>query len=257
MKSSRLATRVRVALTPLLILLGWHLLAASGAVSRYLLPRPIDVGTTLLALLHDGSLSAHVGASLSRVFGGFALSALAAVLLAGAVTRWRAVDELLKAPLTLLRVIPPLALTPLLMLWLGIGHATQLSIIVLASFFPVLMNACTGFRCVTAAQRELARSLNLAPTTWVTHVVLPAAVPSLATGLRLGFAYSWRALIGSELIAASSGLGYLIIDAQEMQRTDVVMVGILVIGAIGWALDRGFERGLSRLLARRFPEVAA
>ena len=80
---------------------------------------------------------------------------------------------------------------------------------------------------------------------------------SLVTGLRLAFGYSWRALIGSELIAASSGLGYLIIDAQELQRTDVVMVGILVIGLIGWTMDWTFHRVVARTLGRRFPEVAA
>ena len=85
----------------------------------------------------------------------------------------------------------------------------------------------------------------------------PAAIPSLVTGLRLAFGYSWRALIGSELIAASSGLGYLIIDAQEVQRTDVVMVGILVIGLIGWTMDWTFHRVVARTLGRRFPEVAA
>lgn len=248
---------LRVCLTPMLILAGWHALAASGWVSRYLLPAPLDVWRTGLGLLADGSLVRHAGASLSRIFAGFLITCAAGVALAGGVARFRALSDLLAAPLALLRMIPPLALTPLLILWLGIGNATQISIIILASFFPVFLNALDGFHRVTAEQDELARSLALPLSSRVWWLVLPAAVPSIVTGVRLGFGYSWRALIGSELIAASSGLGYLIIDAQEMQRTDVVMVGILVIGLIGWLMDMGFKRAVTRLLGRRFPEVAA
>ena len=116
-------------------------------------------------------------------------------------------------------------------------------------FFPVFLNALGGFRCVTAQDDELARSLAC--------IAAPAAVPSLVTGVRLGFGYSWRALIAAELIAAGSGLGYLILDAQELQRTDVVMAGILVIGLLGWAMDWAFQRAAAALLGRRFPEVAA
>lgn len=104
-------------------------------------------------------------------------------------------------------------------------------------FFPVFLNALGGFRCVTAQDDELARSLDLPRWAYVACIAAPAAVPSLVTGVRLGFGYSWRALIAAELIAAGSGLGYLILDAQELQRTDVVMAGILVIGLLGWAMD--------------------
>ena len=129
-------------------------------------------------------------------------------------------------------------------------------------FFPVFLNALGGFRCVTAQDDELARNLDLPRWAYVACIAAPAAVPSLVTGVRLGFGYSWRALIAAELIAAEliaagSGLGYLILDAQELQRTDVVMVGILVIGLLGWAMDWAFQRAAAALLGRRFPEVAA
>lgn len=203
-------------------------------------------------LLQSGVLAAHAAASLARIGVGFLISCAAGIALAGAVARLRLVEDLTAAPLALLRMIPPLALTPLLVLWLGIGNATQISIIVLASFFPVFLNALGGFHCVTAQDDELARSLDLPRWAYVACIAAPAAVPSLVTGVRLGFGYSWRALI-----AAGSGLGYLILDAQELQRTDVVMAGILVIGLLGWAMDWAFQRAAAALLGRRFPEAAA
>lgn len=199
-------------------------------------------------LLQSGVLAAHAAASLARIGVGFLISCAAGIALAGAGARFRLVEDLTAAPL---------ALTPLLVLWLGIGNATQISIIVLASFFPVFLNALGGFRCVTAQDDELARSLDLPRWAYVACIAAPAAAPSLVTGVRLGFGYSWRALIAAELIAAGSGLGYLILDAQELQRTDVVMVGILVIGLLGWAMDWAFQRAAAALLGRRFPEAAA
>ena len=254
---------LRVALPLAALVLLWELVARGGWVSAYLLPGPLAVLATGARLLQSGVLAAHAAASLARIGVGFLISCTAGIALAGAVARFRLVEDLTAAPLALalalalLRMIPPLALTPLLVLWLGIGNATQISIIVLASFFPVFLNALGGFRCVTAQDDELARSLDLPRWAYVVCIAAPAAVPSLVTGVRLGFGYSWRALIAAELIAAGSGLGYLILDAQELQRTDVVMVGILVIGLLGWAMDWAFQRAAAALLGRRFPEVAA
>lgn len=213
-----------------------------------MLPGPLAVLATGARLLQSGVLAAHAAASLARIGVGFLISCTAGIALAGAVARFRLVEDLTAAPL---------ALTPLLVLWLGIGNATQISIIVLASFFPVFLNALGGFRCVTAQDDELARSLDLPRWAYVACIAAPAAVPSLVTGVRLGFGYSWRALIAAELIAAGSGLGYLILDAQELQRTDVVMTGILVIGLLGWAMGWAFQRAAAALLGRRFPEAAA
>jgi ABC-type nitrate/sulfonate/bicarbonate transport system permease component len=251
------SARIRVLLTPLLALLLWQALADSGWISAYLLPAPLTVLDTFLELCASGALARHVYSSLFRVFWGFTASCLLAFFLALPVCRFRPLEELLTAPLALLRMIPPLAMVPLLILWLGIGNATQITIIILASFFPIFLNTCAGLRRVTAAQRELADSLRLGWGRYYRYVLLPAATPSMVTGVRLAFGYSWRALIGAELIAASSGLGYMIIDAQGMQRTDEVIVGILTIGVIGWLLDQWFSRAVIRIFGRRFAELRA
>ena len=245
----------RSLLTPALLVLYWQIVAGSGLVSSYLLPKPLTVVQTGIAMWQSGVLPEHIGASLSRIVMGFSLSSVAGILFAGLVARFVLLNELFAAPLGLLRMIPPLAMTPLLILWLGIGGATQLTIIVLASFFPIFLNARDGFARVTEGHHELARSLNLSSWIYISRIVVPSAVPSIITGLRLAFGYSWRALIGAELIAAASGLGYMVINAQEMLRTDEVFVGILTIGIIGWILDTLFMRGINRLLGRRFPEI--
>ncbi|MDR0577778.1 MAG: ABC transporter permease [Candidatus Accumulibacter sp.] len=247
---------LRPLLTPLLLLLYWQILAGSGLISAYLLPPPATVFRSAVEMWHSGALPAHITTSLGRVFEGFLLSCGLGMLLAGLAARFFWLEQLLSAPLALFRMIPPLAMTPLLILWLGIGEATQLSIIVLASVFPIFLNTRDGLRRVAPEHRELAASLDLSPVRYLLAIVIPSAIPSAVTGIRLAFGYSWRALIGAELIAAASGLGYLIIDAQEMMRTDAVMVGILTIGLIGWLLDALFYRALAEGLARRFPEVA-
>ena len=246
----------RSLLTPALLILYWQIVAGSGLVSSYLLPKPLTVVQAGIAMWQSGVLPEHISASLSRIVMGFSLSSVAGILFAGLVARYALLNELLAAPLGLLRMIPPLAMTPLLILWLGIGGATQLTIIVLASFFPIFLNARDGFARVTEGHRELARSLNLSSGIYICRIIVPSAIPSIVTGLRLAFGYSWRALIGAELIAAASGLGYMVINAQEMLRTDEVFVGILTIGIIGWILDTLFMHGINRLLGRRFPEIA-
>jgi ABC-type nitrate/sulfonate/bicarbonate transport system permease component len=246
----------RIFLTPILLLLCWHLLAGSGLVSAYLLPPPLAVGQAALAMWESGALWLHIKASLFRVAAGLSLSALAGFFLAGLVTRFLPARELLAAPLALLRMIPPLAMIPLFILWLGIGGAIQMAVVILACFFPIFLSTRDGLCRVGETHRELARSLNLSTRVYVARIVIPSAIPSVITGLRLAFGYSWRALIGAELISSSSGLGHLIMEAQDMMRADEMLVGILTIGFIGWGLDSLFSRAAIRLLRRRFPEIA-
>ncbi len=240
---------------PAVVLIVWQIV--SGAVSPYLLPGPGRVLETGLAMAKSGVLTEHVLSSFYRIAAGFCLSVVLAFGTAALLYRWRLLDELFQGTLSFMRMTPPLALTPLLILWLGIGDATQIAVIVLASFFPIYLNTRDGLSRLDASFRELAASLHLSRTRTVLFFLLPAATPSIITGLRLSFGYSWRALIAAELIAASSGLGYMIMDAEQMQRADEVIVGILIIGFLGWALDAAFSSLSSALLKRRFPELAA
>ena len=240
---------------PLLLLFLWHGLSASGVVSPYLLPGPGRVLESALSMASSGVLAEHIAASFSRIAIGFSASIFVGLAAAGLLFRFRLLDELFTGTLSFLRMTPPLALAPLIILWLGIDGAMQVAIIMLASFFPIYLNTRAGLSRLDPLHRELAESLHVSRLRFVCFFLIPAAVPSIITGLRLSFGYSWRALIAAELIAASSGLGYLIMDAEQMQRADEVIVGIAVIGIIGWMLDAGFVRVTTALLGRRFPEV--
>lgn len=263
MSENRVPRPVRAALLrPLVLpiaLLGlWWGAAETGLANPYLLPSPQRVAVAGAELLASGDLRTHMAASLGRVGAGFALTVALALPLAVANALLPALHGLLRPVLEALRVTPPLALVPLLILWLGIGEASKLAIVVLASFFPIYMNTLGGLQEADRRLMELADTLDLTPAERIWHILLPAALPGVLTGLRLGFGYSWRALVGAELVAASAGLGYLIIDSSEMARTDRVLVGILAIAGLGAASDALFRLAAARLTPwRRDTTLAA
>lgn len=239
---------------PLLLLLLWWGVAASGAVPPLLLPGPEAVARRFMTLLASGELLRHAAVSMARVFSGFLLSASAALLLALLFCRHPKVEGAFSLTLEALRVVPPLSLVPLLILWLGIDEAPKLAIVVLASFFPVHLSALSAMRSVRGSFLDLSRVLGLSGTETVRHILMPGAAPGIITGLRLGFGYAWRALVGAELIAAASGLGYLIEDASSLARTDVVIVGILTIAGLGILCDALFRRAARVLTPWTAPE---
>jgi NitT/TauT family transport system permease protein/sulfonate transport system permease protein len=232
---------------PLCVVLLWWALSALKLVNPYLMPSPRKVLGAAKGLVLSGALLRHLGISLYRVISGFALAVC--IALPGALVFYCVppVKNLFRGIFEFVRATPPLALIPLLILWMGIGEESKRAVIVLASFFPVFMNALSGFESIDGRWLELSASLELSFRRRLRWILFPAALPQLVTGLRLGFGYSWRALLGAELIASASGLGYLITDAQEMARVDVVFVGILCIGTLGLVFDK-----LLRLAAGRF-----
>lgn len=242
---------------PVALLAVWAGASALGLTNAYLLPGPGRIIEAGVELASNGELAAHVGASLWRVLIGFAITAVLALPLAFLTGVLPAANDYLRWILEALRVTPPLALVPLLILWLGIGETSKLAIVVLASFFPVYMNAQAGIREADHKLIELARTLDLTRGELVRHILLPAALPGVINGLRIGFGYSWRALVGAELVAAASGLGYLIIDASEMARTDRVFVGIFAIAALGAFTDGLFRRAAARLMPWRAEAAGA
>jgi sulfonate transport system permease protein len=243
------------AVVPLAILALWEVAARAGLLNAYLLPAPSAVFAAGVEMARSGELARDIWASARRVMIGFAFAVATAVPLAVAVAHWRGLERLLRFPLNFLRATPPLALLPLLVLWFGIGEAAKWMVILLASFFPVLINTIAGLRSVRPELLEMARTLDLTRWERVWFVVLPSALPTFVAGLRLAFGYSWRALVGAELIATSVGLGFLIMDAQSIARIDVVYAGILVIGTLGFLADQGFLLLTRALVGARSADV--
>jgi sulfonate transport system permease protein len=239
--------RIQGALPFLCVLALWQAACSFGWVNTYLLPSPLRVARAEAAAALSGELGHHVAASSLRVLGGFAIAVALALPAAALASLAPRLLSALGPLLAFLRNIPPLALVPVLILWLGIGEASKIALIVLASFFPAFLGAATGLSGVDPRLAEMGRSVGLSRWQILVRVLLPESVPSLANGLRLGLGYGWRALVGAEMVAAASGLGYWILDSEEMARIDSVFAGILTIGVLGIVLDRAALAAARRL----------
>jgi NitT/TauT family transport system permease protein/sulfonate transport system permease protein len=243
----RLRGFLQYAILPLSIICLWWLLTALSLVNPYLIPSPAQIWRAALRLLSTGELQGHILISLGRVWAGYLISAACALPLALLFHESSALRKLFHGLFEIIRAVPPLALIPLLILWFGLGEASKLAVIVLATFFPIFLNAESGFDSMDGRWLELSQSLELSFPKHLSAVLVPAAFPQIITGLRLGFGYAWRALLGAELFASASGLGYFITDSQAMARVDKVFVGIITIGLLGLFFDT-----ILRVIADRF-----
>ena len=248
-----------VALRTVSILLFFAVWAAfSFANARYLkffnpilMPSPLDVLRTGIDLVKSGELQADILASLSRVLQGFAIAAFLGVSLGMAVGRSRVLENLRDPMLELLRPIPPLAFLPMMVLWFGIGEASKIAFIAYAAFFPIFTTTLEGIKYVDPLLLRAAASLGANQRDMFRYVVLPAAMPGIITGLRLGFGLSFFVIVAAEFIAADSGLGYLINDARTFFLVSQMLLGAAVIGLIGFTFNRLLRMLEARLLRWR------
>jgi len=227
---------------PLAVLFFWWYGSRSGWWSAFLLPGPFVVLKSLARLAQNGELARNVWSSVSRIVKGFSVSAVVALAAAFACGIYRPMLRAISPTLEFIRHIPPMAVIPMVILWFGIGEASKLVIIVMATFFPIFLNTVQGVSQCDKRLLEVAKVFGYTRAQELWHVVLPSALPYVLTGMRLGLGYSWRSLIAAELVAASSGLGYMILNAQQLSRPDVIMVGILVIGCLGTLMDVALSR---------------
>ena len=210
--------------------------------NRYLIPSPAEVLRMGFRQLADGELARHVLVSLARVGAGFSVAFCFAFPLAALLGVQRRYLAWVQPTLEFIRHIPPLAAIPMLILWFGIGEAPKVLVVVLATFFPIFLNTLHGIVQCDERLLEVGRSFQLSDWSIFRRIVFPAALPSIIVGMRLGLGYSWRAIVGAELIAASSGIGYMILDAEQLSRPDVVVLGMLIIGIVGSVVDWVFFR---------------
>ena len=229
-----------------LFLGGWTAVSATFH-NAILVPSPRDVAGSVGDLLKDGTLVRDLGASLRRVFLGFGIAAGLSVPLAlamGAITplRW-----LLLPVVSLLRPIPPIAWIPMAILWFGIGDASGCFITALAAFFPVFINTLGAALSVEPQYLRAAKCLGASRYTLLTRVYLPSSLPAVWTGLKIGLGQSWMAVVTAELVAAQSGLGYMIQLNRIELETPRVFVGMIVIAITGTVMTAGLDR-LERVL---------
>jgi ABC-type nitrate/sulfonate/bicarbonate transport system permease component len=238
-KSVDLARRLGGASAGIALFLLLWVAASIHLHSDVLLPEPNVVFAGFLDLARDGSLFTDIGASMKRVLGGFAIASLLAVPLALLMALVRPLDLLLSPIISFLRPIPPIAWIPIAILWFGIGDPPSYFITALAAFFPIFVNSYAGGKSVQPQHIYAARSLGAGPRSLFARIYLPSAMPMIATGLRVGLGQSWMAVVTAELIAAHSGLGYMIQANRLALETGLVLVGMCVIGLLGAIMSFG------------------
>ncbi|MEJ5864226.1 taurine ABC transporter permease TauC [Pseudomonas farsensis] len=246
-----LSTRWISTLTLATLLLVWWLVTAAGWVEPLFLPSPADIlgkGWSLLTQGYmDASLWQHLGASLGRIGVALLAATLSAIPVGIAIGCNRVARGIFDPLIEFYRPIPPLAYLPLIVIWCGIGELSKVLLIYLAIFAPIAIATATGVRTVDPAKLRAAQSLGASRAQLIRHVILPSALPDILTGVRIGLGVGWSTLVAAELIAATSGLGFMVQSAAQFLVTDVVVLGILLIALIAFALEMSL-RALQRKL---------
>jgi NitT/TauT family transport system permease protein/sulfonate transport system permease protein len=215
------------------ILLLWESLGRAGLIDAFIIPLPSVFLNTFATMVLDGSLFVDLAASLKRVMVGYLMGAGVGLILGGVLGWWKWGAEALVPLVEALRPIPPIAWIPIAILWFGVGDPPAYFIVFLGAVFPIFTNTFSGVRGVDPAHVYSAQCLGASSWMIVTRVLVPAALPTVMTGMRVGLGVAWMCVVGAELIAARSGLGYMIDWYRQFLRTDVVLVGMGTIGLAG------------------------
>jgi sulfonate transport system permease protein len=239
------------AVLPILLLVGWQLVANSGVIAAYRLPTPLAVLDAGVDLSRRGLLFTDVAISTQRVLLGFGLGALAGLVVGAAVGLSNWTSRLISPTIGAFRAVPSLAWVPLLILYLGINEDSKVLLITIGAFFPVYTTVAGALRHVDHQLVEVGRAYGLRPLRLLLTVQLPAIVPTVVSGLRLALAQSWLFLVAAELIASSFGLGYLMKESEDNGRIDRLFLAIILLGILGKLTDAAIGV-LERFLLRRW-----
>lgn len=233
---------------PITLLLLWELLSRIGVFPPNLLPAPSTIALTLSHLAATGELLGHVSITLYRLFLGFLLGGFVATLL-GALTGYsRLIHDLLDPLLQALRNIPSLAWVPLFLLWLGIYETSKIALIAVGVFFPLYLNLMTGVQQVDRKLVEVGKVYRLNQLQLIWRVFLPATLPAYLVGLRSGLGLGWMFVVAAEIMGASQGLGFLLVDGQTTGRPDLIIASIFLFAVLGKLTDAILEAIGKRLL---------
>jgi sulfonate transport system permease protein len=244
-KHEALMRRLAPWAVPLLVLAGWQLGSDLGVIRNNVLPSPFSVFAAGWGLLRSGELLRNVEVSAWRAAVGFAIGGGIGFVLGVANGLSRLSERLLDSTLQMVRNIPHLALIPLVILWFGIGEEAKLFLVALGVFFPIYVNTMHGVRSVDAQLIEMARAYGMSNWELIRRVVMPGALPSIFVGIRYGLGITWLTLIVAETISATSGIGYMAMNAREFMLVNVVVFSILIYAALGKLAD-----STARLLER-------
>ncbi|NHN84818.1 ABC transporter permease subunit [Acetobacter musti] len=225
-------------LSPLLLVVLWQAACSAGLLSTRLVASPAQIIVTAWSLTRDGTLPVNLGVSLLRAASGLAIALTAGISLALISGLSRIGEDIVDAPLQIMRTLPVLALVPLFILWFGIGETPKILLVALGSTFPIYLNLHKGIRSIDPKLLEMARTLGLSHRQTIRDVILPGALPDLLTGVRFAVGISWLMLVVAEQVNADSGIGHMMMDAEDFLRTDIILVGLFVYGLLGLTSDQ-------------------
>ncbi|MEN4017638.1 MAG: ABC transporter permease [Methanobacterium sp.] len=236
---------------PVTIIILWSFLTFLNFVPSYILPTPYEVLTSFFELLVSGELFIDMVSTIIRIIVGFLIAAAVAIPIGIGIGWSKEIETLLNSVIQILRPIPPLAWIPFALLWFGLGLQSEVFIIFIGAFFPILLNTIDGVKGVEKVFIEAAYTLGASERQLLSNVVLPASLPGIFTGLRIGIGIGFMSSIAAEMIAAKSGLGYLIMKAMRLIDTGDVIVGMLTIGVIGFVINLLFKKAEDRYILWR------
>jgi sulfonate transport system permease protein len=249
----RLAIRFAAWPVPLLLLALWYVGSEREWIAPQVLPAPAAVWATLKDLFASGEIWHHLGFSLMRVFAGFGIGLAGGLALGVAMGLSGTVKDYVYPTFKAFSQVPVLGWLPLLMLLVGIDEALKIILIAKASLVPIALNTYKGIEGVPTRYIEVARVLGFSRRQLLAKVVVPAAFPTIWTGVRYGFTHAWLALVVVELLASSEGVGFLIVYGRQLFQLDVVLAAVVVVGAVGFALDKALALIEVRLTRWRRP----
>jgi sulfonate transport system permease protein len=231
---------------PFLLLALWSIASSRGWISSDFLPSPATLVATFRELVQNGDLIEALTISLQRVIIGFAIGAAIGTGFALISGLFLIGEDLVDAPVQMIRTMPWAGLIPLLIVWLGIDEEPKIALVALAVFFPIYINVFAGIRNVDQSLVEVGRVLGLRRSGLIRHVIIPGALPSALVGLRYALGAAWLALVFAEQVNSQAGLGYLITHAREIYRTDIIIVCLAIYALLGLGAD-----SIVRFLERR------
>lgn len=235
-----MARTILTVFPPVLILLLWEFLGRRGVINQAILPYPTRILNAFISQAESGKISANILASLARIVKGFLLGILSGILLGIVMGLFGPIDKALSGILAILRPIPIIALIPFFILWLGIGEESKVAVIFLGSLWPVLLNTIHGIKSTDRKLLEVSEILRKNYFDTVIRVIIPSALPVIINGIRLAAGSALMGVVTAEMIAASKGLGYMIMFARELSQADVMLVGVIIIGLLGLLMDKLF-----------------
>lgn len=235
-----------------LLLAGWQLVVSHTGVSQFILPPPAlvmeGVGQIMSGYM-GGTVFTHIAASMKVMLSGYALAIAVGVPLGIAMALWRPIETIFQPLLTLLRPVPPPAWIPLAILWLGIDLAGKVFIVFVAAIVPCLINSYLAVKQTPPELQDAARTLGVGRRAMLLEVVLPSGLPVLMTGLRIALGNAWATIVAAELVVATSGLGFLMMNGYRNFESHIMAGSMIAIGIIGFLMNVAFQR-LERALVR-------